>query len=271
MAALLKTSRRVFVAGHRGMLGSMVRRVFQRAGWDVIVSPCRFGGSEQSKLLRAVRDADCDVVVNCLGLTDGTAPPQRLWKANVLWPLFLRRETPKAYLIHASTNGVFSGIRGAYRVEDCPDAVDPYGLSKRVGEFLVQSSSSKVTILRASIIGPARRGHGLLAWYCSQRVAVLGYTDQQWNGVTTLTWAEEALQLARQPPTERPAGLQHLATRRTISKGHLLECIRLTPGLGGPPVTLVPSGHPSSRTLRPTLFAPLITQQLDALRDWLRR
>jgi dTDP-4-dehydrorhamnose reductase len=105
--------------------------------------------------------------------------------ANAVWPHRLAAATADAgcRLIHISSDGVFSGARGAYTEQDEPDPPNPYSMAKLLGE----PAAAHVVTLRTSIIGPELgAGTGLLSWFLRQQGPVSGYSRWMFSGFTTL-------------------------------------------------------------------------------------
>lgn len=261
---------RVFVLGHRGMLGHVVARVFADRGYAVETSADRYGGDPRDSLIEAARESGCGAVINCLGSTKRrNGDRSELYINNALFPVHLAaRLRPDQHLIHASTDCVFDGQRGGYRVDDEPDAPDDYGFSKRLGEMI--AGRPNVTILRVSIIGPDRPdGRSLLAWFFRQPAGseVPGYTNHRWNGVTTLEWATIALAvLEKRRHGQRVAPVMQPGTA-AVTKYDLLVAVRDAFGLT---TRVVPTETPVAvdRTLVPTDRRDPIRAQLERLRDW---
>ncbi len=287
---------RVFVLGHRGMLGHVVARLAAERGYATLTSDARYGGGARDPLVEAVRASRAQIVLNCLGCTPmRSAADWALTVANALFPLHLAaRLTPDQYLVHASTDCVFDGTRGGYRVDDARDARDAYGFSKLLGEAALQRPN--VTIIRTSIVGPnPAAARGLMAWFLTQppAVEVPGYINHRWNGVTTLDWAHFALALGEerlagapsepaiaqpaiaqpaivqpaivQPATVQPATVQ--PATEVITKYELLCALRDTfaPGRRVRPVAAATA---IDRSLIPTHARAPIAAQLDQLRAW---
>jgi dTDP-4-dehydrorhamnose reductase len=236
---------RVLVTGQRGMLGHVVARYLAEVGHEVIP-----GGRYDGMLDLG----DAEAVVNCAGVVRGT---DGLFLANALLPLHLA--TQGRLLVHPSTDCVFDGTRGWYRVDEQPNATDDYGLSKRLGEGCLAFPG--VVVLRTSIVGPGERG--LLGWFLRQSGPVDGWVDHVWNGITTLAWAElavEAIEGRIEPGIHQPA------TQDTITKYDLL---RLFGEVFDHPIEIHPlSTAPCDRSLAPTISMPPIRDQLVALREW---
>jgi dTDP-4-dehydrorhamnose reductase len=174
---------------------------------------------------RALEISNPDVVVNTIGLVkqrpDG-ADPGPAFTANCFIPHFLRlRCTARgARLIQISTDCVFTGARGRYTESDDTDAVDVYGLTKRLGEV----GEPHLTI-RTSLIGRDLAGAtGLLEWFVAQRgKQVNGFSNAIFSGLTTPYLADTILTIATDHPDI--AGLRHVAAE-PIDKHTLLTQLR---------------------------------------------
>jgi len=260
---------RFFVLGHRGMLGNVVRRFLEEHGFSCLTTDHRYDGSPESPLVAEVAESDADVVVNCAGVTtQRQISDERLMVANALLPQHLAAAIgPSRLLIHASTDCVFAGGAGRHRVDQPPDATDPYGLSKRLGELVLHAPERRVLVLRTSIVGPEERSaRGLLAWFLSQSGPARGWTDHLWNGITTLAWAKLAAEFAT---GKRPmdAGLQQPTTAEAMSKYELLQLFAdvYDHRIG---IEAVATGNGIDRTLEPTIEMPPLAEQLRELRTW---
>ena len=252
----------VFLLGHRGMLGHVVARVFEASGYRVRTSNERFDGELDGGLLTDVQRSRCRVVVNCIGTTPSRSDARSLWLANSVLPQVLAARSGAALLIHASTDGVFDGARGGYGADAPTDAVDLYGLSKRLGELCLTMGSA--VILRTSVVGPEPAPRSLLAWYLAQAAPVPGFVNQRWNGITSLSWAQCALRAAR---GELGPGIHQPACAVAVTKAELLTAIRDAFG-SGPDVIHTSSATPHDRTLAPTIRLQPIQQQLAELKAW---
>jgi dTDP-4-dehydrorhamnose reductase len=262
--------RRMFVVGHRGMLGHVVARHAADAGYEVLTAPERYVGAPDDALIERVRASDAGVVVNCLGLTKQRSTDRAaLYLANATFPVHLAtRLRPGQYLIQASSDCVFAGVRGGYALDDARDATDDYGFSKTLGESV--SHWPDATVLRVSVIGPDRGdGRGLLAWFLRQPTdrPVPGYTNHRWNGITSLEWATVALECvdARARGESVPAVIQPGTS--VVSKYELLRAFR---DHFAPRHSVVPVESPSpvDRSLVPTDLRAPIREQLARLGEW---
>jgi dTDP-4-dehydrorhamnose reductase len=257
----------VFVLGHRGMLGHTVARWLQENGCQVRTTEARYDGRPDSPLIHEVLESRCGHVVNCIGVIPGrSSDGGALFAANALLPVHLGAVLGRGRtLVHASTDAVFNGARGGYRVGETPDAQDAYGLSKRLGELSAPGSS--VVVLRTSVIGPDRAsGRGLLSWFLAQRQEVSGYADHLWNGITSLQWAKLCLSVARGESLLAPC-IHQPASPRPLSKyellGHIAEVFEHRV-----PIRSVTTGQRIDRSLVPTIPCLPIEDQLRELRSW---
>jgi dTDP-4-dehydrorhamnose reductase len=252
----------VFVLGHRGMLGRVVRRYLDEQGYRVVTTDERFVGGGNDTLVEDVVRSQADFVVNCAGAVPSKVTGvDEMIRSNALLPQQLgARLDAGQVLIHASTDGVFDGRRGPYRREDIPDATDTYGLSKRLGELARHLTPA--IVIRTSIVGT---GGGLLGWLLDQQSDVDGYSNHFWNGVTTLEWARVCAELIEQ--NLRSSELLHVTSQQTVSKHELLEEAASVFGL---PISVrsTVSPQPMNRALVATIKRAPIRSQLEALRDW---
>ncbi|HTD62681.1 MAG TPA: sugar nucleotide-binding protein [Gemmatimonadaceae bacterium] len=260
---------RVFVLGHRGMLGHVVARAVAERGHEVVTSNERYGGAPRDPLIEAVRSSGCPAVFNCLGSTKRREQDlPELYRANAQMPAHLAaRARANQHIIHASTDCVFDGQRGNYRVDEEPTADDPYGFSKRLGEMI--AGRPNVTVLRVSIIGPDARpnARGLLPWFLSSSTTAEGYTNWRWNGITTLEWADVALDVIERRHRGEPLAPVLQPGTMPISKYELLVKFRDAYRTRR---EIVPVAAPTAidRTLVPTERRPPIDEQLIRLREW---
>jgi dTDP-4-dehydrorhamnose reductase len=173
-----------------------------------------------------VQECKPDVVINCVGVVKQRADAKKAIPSllvNALLPHQLSElcERCNAWLIHFSTDCVFSGNKGNYSEDDVADAYDLYGRTKYLGEV----STRNALTLRTSIIGRELvQAHSLLEWFLSQNhKRVSGYTRALYSGVTTNHLATVVGDLIETYP--RLCGLYQV-TGQVISKFDLLCLIR---------------------------------------------
>jgi dTDP-4-dehydrorhamnose reductase len=236
---------KVLVLGAGGMLGNAVFRYFAESQGLEVVGTLRsgralsfFSESHRRKLLThvdvenfdslsfAFAAAKPDVVVKCIGLVKQLAcadDPLQAIPINALLPHRLARlaDVEGARLIHVSTDCVFSGSRGGYKITDFPDANDLYGRSKYLGEVV---DCSHVITLRTSIIGHELDGnHGLVNWFLSQEGVVRGFTIAIFSGVPTVESARVIRDFVL--PNQQLHGLYQVASL-PINKNNLLHLLK---------------------------------------------
>jgi dTDP-4-dehydrorhamnose reductase len=265
--------RRLYVLGPHGMLGQMVRRYFsEREGWSVVALTERF---DHENLVNHFRRYDAEpaaVFVNGIGaIPQKVASAPDLVLANVLLPLELARTLASHHhLVHPSTDCVFRGDLGQpYPSTAVPDATGAYAWSKLQAERILMARPNTL-VLRNSIIGPnARAVSGLLQWFLSQPrgAALKGFTNQLWNGLTTLQWCVEVERLLTGPADAR-ARLVQLGSREAYSKYEVLNLFKTA---YRPDVTVEPVANPQSIDwrLQPDIEAPGLPEQLERLRPYL--
>lgn len=232
---------RVVVLGAGGMLGHKIYQVLAREYSDTfaVFRKCPTHYSKlnlfKSSHMRGAFDArkvellneylsplKPDLVINCIGLTTrklGEQHESDIIAINSLLPHKLSEwcQENGSRFIHFSTDCVFSGKDGPYKLGDLRDAKDLYGQSKALGEV---DGPGSLTI-RSSIIGLEIEGKTeLLEWFLSQRgKQTQGYSQVMYSGVTTTTMANVILHLLKMNVPF--AGVQQLASQ-PISKFDLL-------------------------------------------------
>lgn len=174
---------------------------------------------QQAALFHAVGP---NIVVNCIAIgRPAPADPMRMMSVYALLPQRLSHLCRRAgaRLVQISSDGVFSGKKGAYTEDDLPDADDVYGTAKLLGEVDVQHAIT----LRTSLIGhELQSGSGLLEWFLSQQRECRCFTRAIFSGLPTIVLAN----LIRDVVVPRPDlhGIYHVASR-PISKFDLLRLV----------------------------------------------
>ena len=259
---------RVLVLGATGLLGSHLGDALadrydtyaprpRRATPGQDKSPVRWlaaslDAMDGRTLLPVLDEASPDCVVNCVAITPGSPlaeDPVACIAVNSLFPhqLTALSRTRGFFLLHVSTDGVFSGRKGQYRESDTPDPTDLYGRTKWLGEI----SGERVLSVRTSFFGLSRRGTGLVNWLLGQEGRVVeGHRGSRFTGLSAPVLARLIADLlARTIPL---TGLYHVGGP-AVSKHDLLvglaEAFRLR-------VTIKP------------VDAPVLDRTLDSTRFW---
>jgi dTDP-4-dehydrorhamnose reductase len=232
---------KILVLGATGLLGNAVFRSMSKASGARVEGTIRheaarglFAPEHTARLIvvenlenpqelaRLFDSAGPDVVVNCVAAgRPAPADPMRSILVHSVLPRRLLHLCGRsgARLIQIGSDGVFSGMRGAYTEDDAPDANDIYGISKLLGEV----DAPHAITLRTSIIGhELQSGSGLLEWFLSQQDQCRCYTRAIFSGFPTIVLAD----LIRDVVIPRPDlhGVYHVATR-AISKFDLLQLV----------------------------------------------
>ncbi len=214
-------------------------------------------------MLRALDMVEPDAVVNCIGIVKQlpeARDPVVAIEINSLFPHRMAKLCAErsVYLIHISTDCVFSGVRGMYVEDDPSDAQDLYGRSKALGEIM----GSNCLTLRTSIIGRELRGRrGLIEWFMAQKgKTVRGYTQAVFSGITSQAFAKIIGRLVQRE--QRLEGLYQIAAH-PICKYDLLNLVKRAYSLD---VSIEPfAGVVVDRSLDGTLFR---TETGLAAGDW---
>jgi dTDP-4-dehydrorhamnose reductase len=234
---------KVLVLGASGMLGFALHRVLHDSGCDVVgairsATPRRsrwcdglaylhgVDAEQFPTVARAIESTQATVVVNAIGVRAVEASDSqrmRLFRVNSVFPRLMDRAARSlgVYFIHFSSDGVFSGQRGRYDEASVPDAQDPYGVSKFLGEPQGEHS----LVLRTSLLGRGLAANdSLVDWFLSQRGCVRGFRRAIFSGLPVNEIAQ-LLATRILPRPQRLTGLLHLAAA-PISKYELLCLLR---------------------------------------------
>ena len=274
--------KKVLILGSYGMLGHLLNDYLSDGTDDInVYTLARKEGSIKVDYLVDLRDRDKivgvlkalkpDVIINCAGLLNRTPCSQAdLIFINSFLPHFLVENTDpdSTRIIQISTDCVFSGKKGFYSEYDEPDATDPYGKSKAIGEL----NDRRNLTIRTSIIGPEINtdGVGLLHWFLNSPLKISGYQSVYWNGVTTLELAKAIKKYISFPC----AGTTHLVGPHVISKLELLETMNRV-FYHKNRKSIQPVSLPiSDKSLAPSLNGfsyktPSYEKMLSALKEWM--
>jgi dTDP-4-dehydrorhamnose reductase len=235
---------RILILGVSGMLGSATYRLFASSpGFSVVGCARSLGGLEAlprgdaARIVGGVDIADFDrlidlfaelrpdVVINCVGVIkqlSAAKDPLISIAVNSLLPHRLARlsAASSARLIQISTDCVFTGRRGNYSESDIPDAEDPYGRTKFLGEVDYPNAIT----LRTSIIGhEIGSAVSLVDWFLSEPgPEVRGYRHAIYTGLPTVELARVVRDVVIPRPELR--GLWHVSSD-PISKYELLRLV----------------------------------------------
>lgn len=176
-----------------------------------------------SQLLESLKP---DCILNCVGITLRKLEIKDeayCLKINAEFPHFLKKwcEKNNSYLIHFSTDCVFSGKSASYTEQSPCDATDIYGRTKSKGEV---TESPYALTLRSSMVGRELFDKTeLLEWALSQKnQTIQGYERAIYSGVTTSVMAKLILSILKQP--QKLIGLYQVSSN-PISKFQLLQLI----------------------------------------------
>jgi len=237
------TKQRIVILGASGMLGNALTRYFSQEPDCLVTGTVRSKKSIgllpqnlQENIVWGIDAINFDtvrefikvqrpnIVINCVGLvkqlSDANDPLIAL-PINSLFPHMLARCCAEysARLVHMSTDCVFNGSKGGYLDDDIPDALDLYGVSKRLGEV----DYTNAITLRTSIIGHELDGsRSLVDWFLSQKESVKGFSKAVFSGLPTVEIARIIKDYVI--PNEKLHGVYHVSAD-PINKYDLLKLL----------------------------------------------
>lgn len=164
----------ILVLGDSGLLGNTVKSYLEQSGLIVNTIPKKLRWNTP-EFKNYIKNNNFDFIVNCIGAIHQRT---REFSINYELPIWLDLNS-KSKIIHPGT--------------DCEMDVDDYGKSKKVARDYIVDHSSNTKIIKTSIIGIENvSNYSLMSWFLStpENESVNGFTNQMWNGNTTLTWAK---------------------------------------------------------------------------------
>jgi dTDP-4-dehydrorhamnose reductase len=182
-----------------------------------------FDAKHPNSLIDVFSTSNPDIVFNCIGRIKQHEYSSAVdsISLNSLFPHQLRTfcDTNNSWLIHFSTDCVFSGNRGMYTESDVPDSVDLYGRSKLLGEV----RGRNMLTIRTSIIGhELDTNRSLIDWFLNQKDSVEGYKNAIFSGIPTIELARIIYEFIFPRNLE---GLYHVSSE-PINKYDLLCLVR---------------------------------------------
>ena len=226
--------KRLIVLGSSGMLGSEVSRVAKQKKLNLLElsrgEEISFDAESESFEHFAERlnlNSD-DWLVNCIGWI----PQKATYDAeeNIRVATLLNTKLPEEISqsreklgfswIQIATDCAFKGDKGNYQEDDSKDGDDLYGVSKIAGEKLSRGAMQ----IRCSIVGPDKKTNsGLYSWFkrAIKDGTVKGFSNHQWNGVTSTAFAKLAVAVFEND-LRSPLD-QHWVPQDKVSKYELLQ------------------------------------------------
>jgi dTDP-4-dehydrorhamnose reductase len=196
---------KILVLGATGMLGSQVFKVLSKETCLKVVGTSNIQTERctqfivgHDSLKRLIELTKPDYVINCIGKIPQKSFSKsklanfiKMLKINSLFSISLSNLSKKYgfILMQIQTDCVYKGNKGPYSEKSKKNALDIYGLTKRMGE---RSSKNQINI-RTSIVGRETNScNSLFAWLenTSQNSYINGYVNHLWNGVTTNVFAK---------------------------------------------------------------------------------
>lgn len=160
---------RILVAGINGLVGTRAGMLLEERGHSVTglgLGPrrCALSGqylsvnlADEAAVVRAVRDARPEVVLNAASMTDVDACERLATEAlrvNGIAPGILAIEARElgAHLVHVSTDYVFDGVAGPYAEDAIPNPRGVYALTKCIGEQAVRAVGDSWAVARTAVV-----------------------------------------------------------------------------------------------------------------------
>jgi dTDP-4-dehydrorhamnose reductase len=147
----------ILITGSKGQLGTDCLDIFKDTPGLAGVDLPEVDLSDRVQCFEMLDRIQPEVIVNCAAYTavDACETDASCWKANADAPALLAEwvEQNKAFLVHVSTDYVFSGDKPLYEASIETDETHPiseYGKSKLAGERAIAEKTDRFAILRTA-------------------------------------------------------------------------------------------------------------------------
>jgi dTDP-4-dehydrorhamnose reductase len=155
-------NKRILVTGTNGQLGSAIVTIFKQRNMEVIgTDRSMMDITNQHQVFEVVKSIKPQVIIHCAAYTAvDKAEEDKLncYKVNVEGTrnLSMIAKELNIELIYFSTDYVFDGTKAEpYEINDIPNPINYYGLTKYLGEEIIKSLLTKYFIFRISwVFGP---------------------------------------------------------------------------------------------------------------------
>jgi dTDP-4-dehydrorhamnose reductase len=160
---------KILILGHNGLLGNMVYAYYKTLEYEIITTDLRWDDKDFKNF---VTDSNPDYIINCIGIIPQRKPSNDKYHLiNYELPVWL--DSLNIKIIHPDT-------------DESDDT--PYGLAKRMAR---EEAIKNTKCIKTSIIGFEKgTSFSFLEWFLHSEGKVNGFTNQFWNGNTTLEWAK---------------------------------------------------------------------------------
>ncbi|MCK0144115.1 dTDP-4-dehydrorhamnose reductase [Arenibacter sp. F26102] len=161
------TITRILVTGSSGQLGLSLQDIAKEYPLlkFVFANSQTLDITDTEKVWKTIEIGYFDYCINCAAYTNvekAEKSPQIAFKVNAeaVKHLALACENYNVTLIHISTDYVFDGEKGSpYTIDDQPNPINAYGMSKWEGEKYIQEILDKYYIVRTSWLYHKTHGH----------------------------------------------------------------------------------------------------------------
>lgn len=261
---------RILITGHKGQLGRILLARWPSAvGIDLPEVDITDAGA----LASIVAEHRPELIVHCAAMTDvdGAArDPQAAYRANGLGTqnVALAAAQAGAALAYISTNEVFDGTKGApYTEFDTPNPINPYGVSKRAGEWFVTHLLRQFYIIRTSWL--TGRGGRNFVHRIQQLADEKGRLSVVTDEVACPTFVDDMVDALVPLVSSGRYGIYHLTNAGYCSRHEFARTILEMSGRGQIPVNAITlADYPRPST--PPKFSPLTNLAAAALGITLR-
>lgn len=186
------SNKRILVTGANGQLGSAIVSVFKQHHLDVVGTDRSIMDiTNQTQVFEVVKQVNPNVIIHCAAYTavdKAEVDKFNCYRTNVdgTRNLALIAKALNIDFIYFSTDYVFDGSKAEpYEVDDIPNPINYYGLTKYLGEEIVRSLLTNFYIFRISwVFGPNGKNFVITIIKLAQEKSLINVVSDQLGSPT---------------------------------------------------------------------------------------
>jgi dTDP-4-dehydrorhamnose reductase len=253
------TLQKTILFGAQGMLGHALRDIFPHA---ILPGHNEVDITNKEAVGEIIRRYRPSTVINAAGYTDVDGCEDTkgyAFAVNGEAPGLIADACAKtgATLVHYSTDYIFDGKKTEYREDACPNPINVYGESKRLGETRIQENTDDFRIIRTSWLygSHGRNFVDTVLAYSKQMSHVRIVDDQRGKPTYTVDLAQKTPEILSSSP-----GIYHITNEGVCSWYEFASAFI-------PNAVPCSSGEFPRKAQRPA-YSVLVNTKTEPLRHW---
>lgn len=187
--------KKILITGSNGQLANRFIKNYQSKFNILALNRNQLDITNNRQVNKIKMEFDPDIILNCAAFTNVDEAEKNFTLANQINSDAIKNllENFNGLFIYISTDYVFNGENGPYKIYDTVSPINKYGLSKLNGEILTARNSDNYIIIRANVIFDINSRASFLSWVLNSiksqnEISVVN--DQIGNPLSTVDLAD---------------------------------------------------------------------------------